>query len=659
MTCQNSSERPIHTSVRLPLRFILMIIFVLQILAAVGVTGWLSWRNHHKLANHVADQWIDRVAARVEAFLSSSAVTEDRFSVTNSPVPMNRESKEITVSGIRTLIQSLNATEFFRVAIIESSGQIVASSLPIRPARNNSQVAEPSSRFIESAIESLQSHHPGLSNVNQSQLYNFTFNGQRQLYQVRAIRNDRNLDWFLLVVIPDSLLIDPITSNLQMTIWLGIGLLALAITSGLTISEFITQPIRQMSEASQAIGQGDFQAIVLPGVVKEFSILGDDFQQMSHQLDKYFQELTAKSQVLAQQLRETDETVEKERHDRHIVEQQLHTSERKMRAFFEAMNDIIIILDTDGNLEIAPTNPGVLYSPDTDIIGLTIEHLYQADNFQALQEKLSRVLATQQTINFDYSLILDEQKRWFAARLSPVSEKSAIWVARDISDRKEAELALHLAQEETENLLLNILPKTIAEQLKKSTEAIAENFDEVSILFSDIVGFTPLSARLAPIELVQLLNEMFSKFDRLAEQYKLEKIKTIGDAYMVAAGLPLRREDHAIAIANMAIDMQTCIKEFSSQYREEFQIRIGIHSGPVIAGVIGTKKFIYDLWGDTVNVASRMESSGIPGKIQISSDTYELLKHHSYILEKRGQISVKGKGEMITYWLIDRISEGR
>jgi PAS domain S-box-containing protein len=654
MTCQNSSDHRIQSWVRLPLRFILMIIFSVQIFAAVGVTGWLSWRNHHKIANQVADQWIDQVAARVEEKLSPSTMTDDRVSVANSPVPMDRESKELTVSEIRTLIQSLNVTEFSQVAIIESSGKIVTSSLPTWSGQNDAQVASPSQRLIESAIESLQSHHSGLSNVNQSQLYSFTLNGQGHFYQVRAMPTDRNLDWFLLVVIPDSSLMEPITSNIQMTIVLGIGLFALAIASGFTISKLITQPIRQMSEASQAIGQGDFQPIVLPTVVKELGILGDNFQQMSHQLHKSFQELTAKSEALSQELSETHETVEQERHDRHIVEQQLHTSEQKMRAFFTAMNDIIIILDTDGNLEMAPTNPGVLYSPDTDIIGLTIEYLYEDDRFQALQEKLERVLATQKTINFDYSLMVDEQKRWFAARISPVSEKSAIWVARDISDRKEAELALHFAQQETENLLLNILPKTIAEQLKKSPEAIAEHFDEVSILFSDIVGFTPLSARLSPIELVQLLNEMFSRFDRLAETYKLEKIKTIGDAYMVAAGLPLHRDDHAIAIANMAIDMQTCIKEFSSQYREEFQIRIGIHSGPVVAGVIGTKKFIYDLWGDTVNVASRMESSGIPGKIQITSDTYEFLKHDSYILEERGQIAVKGKGDMITYWLIDR-----
>lgn len=214
--------------------------------------------------------------------------------------------------------------------------------------------------------------------------------------------------------------------------------------------------------------------------------------------------------------------------------------------------------------------------------------------------------------------------------------------------------ALQAEQEKSEQLLLNILPETIANQLKQSQDAIAEHFDEVTILFADIVGFTTLSSRLTPIELVSLLNQMFSKFDALAERYGLEKIKTIGDAYMVAAGLPVPRIDHAEAIANMALAMQAAVRYFNSQQSEQFQIRIGINTGVVVAGVIGTKKFIYDLWGDAVNVASRMESSGEPGAIQVTAATYELLKEQ-YVLEERGIVEVKGKGVMKTYWLRDRI----
>jgi class 3 adenylate cyclase len=220
-------------------------------------------------------------------------------------------------------------------------------------------------------------------------------------------------------------------------------------------------------------------------------------------------------------------------------------------------------------------------------------------------------------------------------------------------------LTLYLSQEQekSERLLLNVLPQAIAERLKEFDKevdgAIAEYFNEATILFADIVGFTPLSARMSPIELVNLLNEMFSKFDQLTENYGLEKIKTIGDAYMVAGGLPIHKPDHAASVALMALEMQQAIQQFQLDMDESFQIRIGIHTGPVIAGVIGIKKFIYDLWGDTVNLASRMESSGLPGKIQVTAETYEMLKDE-YIFEQRGQIFVKGKGEMTTYWLIGK-----
>jgi adenylate cyclase len=217
-------------------------------------------------------------------------------------------------------------------------------------------------------------------------------------------------------------------------------------------------------------------------------------------------------------------------------------------------------------------------------------------------------------------------------------------------ERQITDLALQESQEKSERLLLNVLPLSIVERLKQDTSAIAEHFDEVTILFADIVGFTPLSTRIKPTELVNLLNEIFSTFDALTEKHGLEKIKTIGDAYMVVGGLPLAKPDHAEVIAQMALDMQGAIAHFQAKYNEELQIRIGINSGSVVAGVIGVKKFIYDLWGDAVNVASRMESSGLPGKIQVTEATYQRLKD-KYKFEKRGQVTVKGKGEMTTYWL--------
>ena len=211
-------------------------------------------------------------------------------------------------------------------------------------------------------------------------------------------------------------------------------------------------------------------------------------------------------------------------------------------------------------------------------------------------------------------------------------------------------------QKKSEHLLLNILPETVANRLKEQPTTIAEAFGEVTVLFADIVGFTELSSRVSPQELVALLNRIFSAFDELAEKHGLEKIKTIGDAYMVVGGLPNPRKDHAEAIIKMALDMQQAINKFNLETNSNCNIRIGINTGPVVAGVIGIKKFIYDLWGDTVNIASRMESHGIPGNIQISQSTYEQVKDifqdkfkDEYKLESRGLIDIKGKGEMQTY----------
>lgn len=219
--------------------------------------------------------------------------------------------------------------------------------------------------------------------------------------------------------------------------------------------------------------------------------------------------------------------------------------------------------------------------------------------------------------------------------------------------RKLAEEALKIEQLKTERLLLNILPASIANQLKDTPTTIAEHYEMVTILFADIVGFTQLSSEISATELVKLLNYIFSAFDQLTERYELEKIKTIGDAYMAAGGLPITRLDHAEAIADMALDMQQVITELNRQANSRLDIRIGIHSGPVVAGVIGLKKFVYDLWGDTVNTASRMESHGLAGNIQVSQQTYQLLKSR-FILTKRGSMAIKGKGTMTTYLLLGR-----
>ena len=210
---------------------------------------------------------------------------------------------------------------------------------------------------------------------------------------------------------------------------------------------------------------------------------------------------------------------------------------------------------------------------------------------------------------------------------------------------------IQVEQEKSERLLLNILPKLVAERLKDNHQIIADDFESVTVLFADIVGFTNRSAQIPASELVTWLNEIFSTFDALAEKHRLEKIKTIGDAYMVAGGLPTPCPDHTQNVANMALDMLAVVEGLNNGRSHPFNLRIGIDTGPVVAGVIGTRKFIYDLWGDTVNTASRMESHGLPGKIQVTQAVYEQLQHE-YAFEERGLIEVKGKDSLLTYFML-------
>jgi adenylate cyclase len=205
-------------------------------------------------------------------------------------------------------------------------------------------------------------------------------------------------------------------------------------------------------------------------------------------------------------------------------------------------------------------------------------------------------------------------------------------------------------QAKSERLLLNVLPAPVAARLKEQEGIIADDFPSVTVLFADLVGFTPLSERLSAAELVSLLDQVFARWDVLVAELQVEKIKTIGDAYMVAAGIPIPRDDHADAIAELALRMGPELARCSVAAGLPLQVRIGIDTGPVVAGVIGRAKFIYDLWGDTVNTASRMESHALPGTIQVTERVYELLRQR-FELQERGMVEVKGKGPMTSYLL--------
>jgi adenylate cyclase len=217
----------------------------------------------------------------------------------------------------------------------------------------------------------------------------------------------------------------------------------------------------------------------------------------------------------------------------------------------------------------------------------------------------------------------------------------------------KAESALEKEQQRSEDLLHNILPIPIARRLKNEAKTIADGFNSVTVLFVDIVGFTEFSSNKSPEKLVELLNEVFSIFDDLAIKHNLEKIKTIGDAYMVAAGVPDQGYNDAERIAEFALDLILELEKHNKSTRNDLNVRVGINSGPVVAGVIGKMKFIYDLWGDAVNIASRMESHGLTGKIQVSESTFELLSD-KFEFEKREEILVKGKGMMQTYILKEK-----
>ena len=218
-----------------------------------------------------------------------------------------------------------------------------------------------------------------------------------------------------------------------------------------------------------------------------------------------------------------------------------------------------------------------------------------------------------------------------------------MFAQRRLIESQAAELAA--AHATSERLLLNVLPESVAERLKDGETTIADGYDDATVLFADLVGFTPLAASLSPAETVGLLDRLFSAFDQLAERHGLEKIKTIGDAYMVVGGVPVAGSDHPERAVAMGLDMLDAVGDLAAAVGRPLDLRIGIHTGPLVAGVIGTRKFIYDLWGDTVNIASRLESHGIPGAIQMSEATWSRV-HGTIEARSRGPIDLKGRGSV-------------
>ncbi|NJL88498.1 MAG: HAMP domain-containing protein [Coleofasciculaceae cyanobacterium SM2_1_6] len=426
---------------------------------------------------------------------------------------------------LSNFMQTLQIGKTGTAFIVDRSGSLVATSAQETMLKGTGEnttrllaVDSENSRIRDTA-RFLQTQSGDLRQIQAIQQLDFTLGGQRQYVQIVPFKN-LNLDWLIVLVIPEADFMATIYENTRYTIFLTCAALAGVIILGIWTARWIASPLGQFTRASEDMAAGNLDQHLRSSRIFELDRLGKSFNYMAAQLRASLESLRLANEKL-------EERVEKR-------------------------------------------------------------------TLQLRQEK-----------------------------------------------------------ERSEQLLLNILPAEIAERLKQTNESPAEHFAEATILFADIVGFTGLSSRMEPMQLVAGLNQIFSAFDQLTEKYGLEKIKTIGDAYMVVGGLPVARPDHAQAIAAMALDMLAHIATLDGAFGEALELRIGINTGSVIAGVIGIKKFTYDLWGDAVNVASRMESHGKPGYIQVTEATYQQLKD-LYVLEPRGSVQVKGRGEMITYWLVGR-----
>ena len=333
------------------------------------------------------------------------------------------------------------------------------------------------------------------------------------------------------------------------------------------------------------------------------------------------------------------------------VEAKLRASDEQIVNFLEGMTDAFLALDPQWGVTYVNYKAAKLLDRNPEeIFGKNIWDELPGAVRTIFYDEFHRAVSQQFGVNFEQ--YYPPLKRWIEVRAFPSHDGLSVFFI-DITSRKKMQSKLRKEQKKTERLLLNILPEAIATRLKGNPGVIAEKFDDATILFADLVNFTQFSTTMSATKLVYLLNEIFSTFDSLTQKHGLEKIKTIGDAYMVAGGIPIQRPDHAEAIAEMALDMLAAIKELNVKLNANFDLRIGINSGPVVAGVIGTKKFSYDLWGNAVNTASRMESHGIQGRIQVSIYTYNLLQDQ-YEFEERGLIEIKGKGQMQTYLLLGR-----
>lgn len=340
------------------------------------------------------------------------------------------------------------------------------------------------------------------------------------------------------------------------------------------------------------------------------------------------------------------------------AESALLESEERYRDLFENANDLIQSVTPYGRLEyVNRAWLKTLGYTQAEIHKINLFDIIHPDFQEECRELFCRVMSGEKLEQMTTVFVSKDGQKIFVEGNINCKFVEGKPVATRAIFRKTgcivAEEALHHQEQQSDRVLLEILPEAIFNREKEQPGTIAEDFANVTVLFADIVGLSEIASQITAIQLVNILNKIFSVFDQLTKQYGLEKIKTTDDAYMVVSGLPRRCPNHAQAIAQIALDMQTAIAQFNTENNKNFSIRIGIHSGPVVAAVISIKKFTYDLWGDTVKIASLMQSQSLAGKIQVTEVTYKCLRDE-FLFEKRGEIEIKGKGKMTTYVLVTR-----
>ncbi|MGI0489684.1 adenylate/guanylate cyclase domain-containing protein [Pantanalinema rosaneae CENA516] len=584
-------------------------------------------------------------------------------------------SVDLILSQIGQYLSNSRVSQSGMTFVLERSGLLVATSTQQSPIQIKDGTAhriaaiDSSNSVVQATTQQLIQTFGDLQKIQASQVLQVMDQQSRLYVQVKPFTDQLGLNWLIVVVIPEADVMRQVYYNNRLTILLCLLALGVAVLLGLLASHWVTRPILQLSQAATALSQGKWNQRIPSSRLLEVSRLAQAFREMAGQLHQSFAELEdAKASLEARveermtEVRQTNRQLLEEVRERKRSESALRQAEEKYRSIVE--NAVEGIFQTSPEGRYLSANPALarLYrydSPEELIASVTdvAQQIYVQPTRRA--ELTAYLQRFDEVSDFESEVYCQDGSRiWVAENVRAVKDKQGNILyyegsARDITDRKLAEEELRRQRQRSEQLLLNILPQPIAERLKKGQQKIADSFSETSVLFADIANFTDLSSHISPTELVELLNQIFSVFDHLVEEYGLEKIKTIGDAYMVVSGLPHPRKDHVEAIADMALEMQHAIAEIRTHDNEPILLRIGINTGSVVAGVIGIRRFIYDLWGDTVNVASRMESHGEAGRIQVTHAVYERLKDN-YEFDARGEISVKGKGDMMTYWLTGR-----